>query len=429
MGFDAAKISLAEERYFETLNGLWTGKKPPFATAGVIRNTNFTNSGRVDYSDVAYLQVEQKQLDKRQLNPGDIIVERSGGGPKQPVGRVVYFDRSDGPFSFSNFTSAIRVREAESFDSKFVFYNLLELYQSGQTEDIQRRTTGIRNLDFTAYKERATIPQIPLAEQRKIAGVLGVVQRAIEQQEQLLQRTTELKKTLLHQLFTHGLRSEPQKQTEIGLVPESWEVVRLGDVISDDPKNGLYKHNSAYGAGTPILRINDFGNDGDIVTSASNRVTIDDSEKKLYALSKDDIVTNRVNSLSHLGKTALIGEIPEPMVFESNMMRFRLNESRALPHYILRLLNSPVCKTQIIGSAKRAVAQSSINQGNLKAILLPLPPAAVQEEISAVLETFVNKIRLHGMRKQVLTNLFRTLLNQLMTAQIRVNKLDLSGVN
>ena len=66
-----------------------------------------------------------------------------------------------------------------------------------------------------------------IAEQRKIAAVLGLVQRAIEQQERLIALTTELKKALLHKLFTEGLRGEPQKQTEIGPVPESWEVVPL----------------------------------------------------------------------------------------------------------------------------------------------------------------------------------------------------------
>ena len=70
----------------------------------------------------------------------------------------------------------------------------------------------------------SSIPIPPLAEQRKIAAVLGLVQRAIEQQERLIALTTELKKALLHKLFTEGLRGEPQKQTEIGPVPESWEV-------------------------------------------------------------------------------------------------------------------------------------------------------------------------------------------------------------
>ena len=67
-----------------------------------------------------------------------------------------------------------------------------------------------------------------MSEQRKIAAVLGLVQRAIEQQERLIALTTELKKALLHKLFTEGLRGESQKQTEIGPVPESWEVLQLG---------------------------------------------------------------------------------------------------------------------------------------------------------------------------------------------------------
>ncbi len=75
------------------------------------------------------------------------------------------------------------------------------------------------------------VPVPPLAEQRKIAAVLGLVQRAIEQQERLIALTTELKKALLHKLFTEGLRGEPQKQTEIGPVPESWEIVALGDSV------------------------------------------------------------------------------------------------------------------------------------------------------------------------------------------------------
>ena len=67
----------------------------------------------------------------------------------------------------------------------------------------------------------------PLPEQRKIAAVLGLVQRAMGQQERLLALTAELKKVLLHQLFTHGLRHEQQKQTELGPIPSSWEVVEL----------------------------------------------------------------------------------------------------------------------------------------------------------------------------------------------------------
>ena len=77
-------------------NGLWKGEKPPFVNVGVIRNTNFTKEGALDDSDIAYLDVEAKKFETRRLRFGDVILEKSGGGPKQPVGRVVLFDKEDG---------------------------------------------------------------------------------------------------------------------------------------------------------------------------------------------------------------------------------------------------------------------------------------------------------------------------------------------
>ena len=206
MSWNETEIPVVDSEHFETLNGLWKGKKEPFVEAGVIRNTNFTPSGVIDYSNVAYLDVEAKKFSKRRLEPGDIILERSGGGPKQPVGRVVFFDREDGDFSFSNFTSAVRVKDKATFDPRFVFYRLMELYQSGQTEDIQRRTTGIRNLDFTAYKERARFPRIPLPEQKKIAHILSTIQQKVDNAQSKKSKLQDIFRTLLHELMTAKIR-------------------------------------------------------------------------------------------------------------------------------------------------------------------------------------------------------------------------------
>ena len=90
--------------------------------------------------------------------------------------------------------------------------------------------------------EKAPIPLPPLPEQKKIAHILSTVQRAIEAQERIIQTTTELKKALMHKLFTEGLRNESQKQTEIGPVPESWEVLTVQDLVEreilDKPLDG-----------------------------------------------------------------------------------------------------------------------------------------------------------------------------------------------
>ena len=307
----------------------------------------------------------------------------------------------------------------EKYDIKFIAYQL-GISPIQQYVAMNKRGATIKGITRDCLEQiRLNIP--PLPEQKKIAHILSTVQRAIEAQERIIQNTNELKKALMHKLFTEGLRGEPQRQTEIGPVPESWEVVELGTLFEKQPQNGIYKHKRDYGLGTQILRIDDFSNDGDVVTKAGNLVTLARREIETYGLEPGDIVINRVNSLSHLGKTALIGGIGDEMVFESNMMRFSVDESQILKEYVFKFLNSPLTKKQIIGTAKRAVAQSSINQGDVKSIIVPMPSLQEQQEIVDALASVEAKIA-HSMDKShVLKDLFRTLLHELMTAKTRVH--------
>jgi len=173
-------------------NGLWAGKKPPFQQASVIRNTNFTRDCTLDFSDIAHLDVEERQLRSRRLRTGDIILERSGGGPKQPVGRVALFELNDEFYSFSNFTSVIRVNERNGVLPRFLWYYLFHLYSSGVTEALQNHTSGIRNLDFSSYV-MLSIPVPTLDEQRRVVEQLDW---SIEQANNLLSYVAEHALTL-----------------------------------------------------------------------------------------------------------------------------------------------------------------------------------------------------------------------------------------
>jgi len=406
---------LSKAQYGASVKGASSGAYP------ILRMTNQVN-GRISSANLQYADVSSRDLENFRVQRGDILFNRTNSF--ELVGRTAIFDLV-GDYVFASYL--IRLRTLEAVLNPF----FLNAYLNAR--ETQRRLKGIATRavsqsNISASRLRTfVVPVPPIAEQRKIVMVLGLVQEAMDQQERLIALSSELKKALLHHLFTHGLRGEPQKQTEIGPVPHSWEAVALGDVISQSPKNGLYKHNSAYGSGTLILRINDFSNDGDKVFTAALRVELDAGETKLYALREDDIVTNRVNSLSHLGKTALIGRLEEPMVFESNMMRFRVDENRAIPAYVLRLLNSPVGKNQFLGSAKRAVGQASISQGNLRAIKVPLPSVSMQRKIVNILDTVIQKNEIHQRKHTALTALFRILLHRLMTAELRVHDLELPG--
>ncbi len=200
------EVMKLDNEYIEFKNGLWKGKKEPYIKVKVLRNTNFNNDGTINFKDVAELDVEEKSFKYREIIKGDIILERSGGGPTQPVGRVVFFEKSDQfRYSFSNFTSRIRVVNELKIFPKFLFYFLFYFYYQGKTNDIQNRTTGIRNLDFSKYKQ-IQIPLPPLPTQQKIASILSAIDEKIEAEENKKKALEELFKSLLHNLMTAKIR-------------------------------------------------------------------------------------------------------------------------------------------------------------------------------------------------------------------------------
>jgi len=190
----------------DTVSGLWTGKKPPYEKATVIRNTNFTKDCKLDLSDVAILDVETKQLKTRKLIPGDLIVEKSGGGPKQAVGRVVLFSEPTGTYSLSNFTSALRVKNVDFTLPKYLQRYLYFQYVSGVTEAMQSNSTGIRNLNIHQFLD-ILVPIPPAEKQSKIVEKLDSAFAEIElfkvQYKNKRIHATALRQSLLINAFTY----------------------------------------------------------------------------------------------------------------------------------------------------------------------------------------------------------------------------------
>lgn len=235
-------------------NGLWKGEKAPFVNVGVIRNTNFTKDGALDDSDIAYIDVEAKKFEKRRLEFGDIILEKSGGGPKQPVGRVALFEKQDGLFSFSNFTSAIRVRDQQELDFRFLHKLLYWTYISGVTEEMQSHSTGIRNLDGNAYKAiKIAFPALP--EQQRIAAILDEAFHGIAavraKAEQNLQNARAIFESHLQAVFS---------QKGEGWVEKALEYVGATQTGST-PKSSDH---SSYGDFMPFVKPGDFNRDGSL---------------------------------------------------------------------------------------------------------------------------------------------------------------------
>ena len=282
-------------------------------------------------------------------------------------------------------------------------------------------TTRIqRNLDLRPT-ESGQRSAIALAEQRKIAGVLGLVQRAMEQQERLLRLTAELKKTLLHQLFTQGLRGEPQKQTEIGPVPESWEVMKLRDLcdlIVDCP------HTTPKFQTEGIRVARNFNiRAGRFVTAPAFYTTKEEYQQRIERAEPlpGDILFSR---------EAPVGEacaIPEGMKLSlgQRTMLLRASEGKLDAQFMVYCFYAPNVRPRMLASSS-GLTVPHLNVADVRDLSLPIPPLCDQQQIATAILTVDTKGECHRKKHAALTALFRTLLHQLMTAQIRVNSLDLS---
>ncbi|OUP32297.1 restriction endonuclease subunit S [Bacteroides sp. An19] len=151
----------------KNINGLWKGKKEPFVNVGVIRNANFTKDFKLDYSNIEYIDVEERAFAQRHLLNGDLIVEKSGGSDNNPVGRAVLYEGNSGVFSYSNFTMVLRIKYKELVLSKFLYYYILAKYKAGVMKSMQTQTTGLHNLILDKYLSMPLyLP--PYSEQERI---------------------------------------------------------------------------------------------------------------------------------------------------------------------------------------------------------------------------------------------------------------------
>jgi type I restriction enzyme S subunit len=254
--------------------------------------------------------------------------------------------------------------------------------------------------------------------------VLRTVQRAREACERVLAATRQLKQSLLHHLFTYGPVPVPQaahvplKETEIGEMPEHWACEPLGNHVQL-LRNGLTKTQNRDGRGLPVTRIETISEDSVNPAKVGYIEAVTDEEIAKYRLQKHDILFSHINSEPQLGRTAMYLGEPETLLHGMNLLMLRAASS-VDPFFLHLACTNLRRKGVFIGIASRAVGQSSINQGRLRAVLIPIPPLSEQREIARQLGAVDAKIAALEKRRAALDALFRSLLEHLMTGRLRL---------
>lgn len=348
------------------------------------------------------------------------IVDKPGliVGRKGSAGEV-HFSR--GPFCPIDTTFYVTEDDAPHTNLEFLFYLLRHVDLRRITGDV-----GVPGLNREmAYMEPVRLPAA-LPEQRKIAHILSTAQRAIEAQERIIQTTTELKKALMHKLFTEGLRNEPQKQTEIGPIPESWEVAELGEFFQ-------IKHGFAFDGqffeptGKYILMTpGHFHEEGGFRDQGEKTKYFTGEIPKDYILAKDDLVVAMTEQKSGLlGSSAFVPEDRRYLHNQRLGLIVDLDGNRLSKRFLFNVFNLPHLRVEVAKTSTGSKVKHT-SPTKLRAVKVGIPPTLEeQDEIATAISTTERKIGVATNKKTQLQDLFRTLLHELMTAKMRVDGIDL----
>jgi type I restriction enzyme S subunit len=371
-----------------------------------------TNSGEYPF----FTSGESVLIHDEYLVDGENIFLATGG-----YANVKYYN---GKASYSTDTWSLKVKNSLT---KFVFYQILARLK--YIDEVLFRGSGLRHLQKKEFLN-LEIPLPPLPIQQKIVKILDTIQSAVEVQEKIIEKTKELKKILMAELFKYGgpsfRKGRKLKQTEIGEIPEDWEVVRLGEIC--EIVYGVQASVSELKEETgriPILTNKNINDEGTIDLTNLNFYPENLIDSKKHLLKKGDIIFNwRSGSVEHVGKSALFN-LEGKFTFASFLLRFRPKPNVTNSYF----LNSYLNKTRKEGFLKFFAHQASINQ-SLNAsissnIPIPLPPLPEQQEIAVILQTIDQKIEIEKKKKELYEELFRTMLNKIMNQEIDFEKIEI----
>lgn len=162
-------VSPVSKVVHKPLSGEWGQEDTNSSGVKVLRTTNFTDTGFIDYTEVVTRSIDSKKIEAKAMRDGDILIEKSGGSDTKPVGRVVYYQETSENFLFNNFTALLRTCTAE-LNSRFLFTFLFVNYWNGGTKLYENKTTGIHNLKLADYLDNTLIPLPPIDIQEQFTA-------------------------------------------------------------------------------------------------------------------------------------------------------------------------------------------------------------------------------------------------------------------
>lgn len=364
----------------------------------------------IDLSTVDEMSIPEHELTAKLLSRGDLLVCEGG-----EIGRAAIWDGEIETMSFQNHLHRLRPIEPNVDPHFYVFFLQSAFTQLGIFEGAGNKTT-IPNLSRSRLAG-LRVPQPPLSEQREISAALGQIRQAIRVQEQIIAITQNLKRAAMRTLFTRGLRGEPQKETEIGPVPESWGLVPLGTLCAGTDSVDLRSEADRL---IEYVDVSSISRDYLQIETTSQHILKNAPGRARKRIIVDDVVFATVRPA--LLRVAIVPESLDNQVCSTAFCVLRRGGNRIVDRFIFYLVQREQFVTQL-GEIETGASYPAVTDRMIKEQLVPVPPLNEQRGIVVKLGAIDQKIDLHRRKQAILTELFKAVLQKLMTRDVRAGNL------
>ena len=358
----------------KAISGEWGNDDNTGTGIPVLRTTNFTNEGVINYSNVVTRDITKKDLSQKYLQPGDIIIEKSGGSDKQPVGRVVYFDGEPNRYLFNNFTGGLRVRNKDLWYPRYVFYALYGNYVNGGTRRYENKTTGLHNLKTDQYVQDFVIQEQPIEYQRKVVAKLDKVTELITLRKEQLAKLDRLVKSRFIELFG-----------DINTNNKNWHSQPLGELCTIVRGGSPRPIENFLGGDVPWIKIGDATKGDNVYLHSTKEHIIQDGVKKSRLVKSGSLIfANCGVSLGFARIITFDGCIHDGWLAMEDI------DVRLDKVFLLQALNQMTDHFRRIAPAG---TQPNLNTAIMKAYVQIIPPMELQKEyIAFVKQTDKSKL-------------------------------------
>ena len=378
-GFKQTEIgSIPEDWETAKINEAYSfTKKPPRIDLSKYKRIPFIPMEFVpdDGKDLNRYEFREKVSSGTFVCKGDLIVAKitpSFENGKQAIVRDIPFD-----FVYAT-TEVWPIHEIEGQSNiDYLFYYLKKPDVRNDVAGKMEGSTGRQRVPKNVL-ENLTIPFPTLKEQQKIASVLSKIQQAIEQQDKIIEKTKELKRSLMHRLFTYGLRGEELKETEIGLMPENWTVKRLKDVLEKTSQKDMKK--------TPDVQfkyidVSSISNESFKIIGSTTYKGADAPSRARKIVRINDVLFATVRPT--LKRIAYAGN-----EFDGEICSTAFCVLRSVPTLSSRYLYYCVQRDSFIeslGKLERGANYPAVTDGNVKDQFIPFPTTEEQKDVADIL--------------------------------------------